>query len=118
MNVQGNAQRNVQGNTQGNIQGNAQGNVSGNVIGNASGNVQGNMQSINSTVQEGTVRGHDPRGLHFDPSFGDDDICNEDFKNAHEIVSDFGSDDDTYNYSEEEDNENFGDDEDDMSIQN
>ena len=76
------------------------------------------MQSFNSTVHEGRVRGHAPRGLDVDPSFGNDNICNEDFENAYEIVSDFGSDGNTYNYSEEEDNENFGDDEDVMSIQN
>ena len=76
------------------------------------------MQSLNSTVQEGRVWGHAPGGLDADRSFENDNICNEDFKNAYEIVSDFDSDDDTYNYSEEEDNENFGDDEDDMSIQN
>ena len=52
------------------------------------------------------------------PSFENKDICSEDFENAYEIVSEFGSNDDTYNYSEKEDNENFGDDEDDMSIQN
>ena len=52
-----------------------------------------------------------------DPILENNDICNEDFKNVYEIVNDFGSDDDTYNYSEEEENENFGDDENDMSIQ-
>ena len=45
------------------------------------------------------------------------EICHtEDFKNAYEIVSEFGSNDNTYNYSEEKDSENFGDDGDDMSI--
>ena len=57
-------------------------------------------------------------GLDVDLGFKNEDICNEEFKNAYEIVSEFGSDDDTYKYSEEEDCENFGDDGDDMSIKN
>ena len=81
------------------------------------GNVQGNVQSLNSTIHEGRVWHHAPGSLDADSILENNDICNEDFENIYEIVSDFGSDDDTYNYSEEEENENFGDDEDDMSIQ-
>ena len=80
--------------------------------------MQGNVHALNSIAHKGRVRGHALGGLDADPSFENNNICSEDFKNAYEIVSDFGSNDDTYNYSEEEDNENFGDDEDDMSIQN
>ena len=79
-------------------------------------NVQGNVQALNSTAHEEKIWDHAPGSLDVDPSFENKDICNEDFENAYEIVSEFGSDDDTYNYSEEEDNENFGDDGDDMSI--
>ena len=81
------------------------------------GNVQENVQALNSTIHEGRVWDHAPESLDADPILENNDICNEDFKNVYEIVSDFRSDDDTYNYTEEEENENFGDDEDDMSIQ-
>ena len=81
-------------------------------------NVQGNVEALNSTTHNERVWGHAPRDLDVDPSSENENICNEDFENAYEIVSEFGSNDNTYNYSEEEDSENFGDNGNDMSIKN
>ena len=65
---------------------------------------------------------HDGRDASYalgghDPNFFNENIGSKEFQNAHDIDSEFESnDDDAYNSSEEEDSENFGDDGDDMSI--
>ena len=59
------------------------------------------------------------QGGSIQEDFDDENIGGKDFKNAHEIDSEFESNDDNaYNSSEEEDDEYIDDDGDDMSIKN
>ena len=49
------------------------------------------------------------RSIH--EGFDNKNIGNKDFQNAYEIVSEFGNNDDAYNYSKKEDSGNLGDEE-------
>ena len=64
-------------------------------------------QPLNGAEHDGRDAGHAPGG--HDPGIFNENIGSEEFQNAHDIDSEFESnDDEAYNSSEEEDSENFG----------